>query len=95
MHDVHEDRLRLRHNNQYKCHSRSCACKNTKLLQPLKFTLYVAPPISSKTDRGILRSMGIPSFPLLSPRAICMENNNYNRKNNIMYEAKIKLCEEW
>ena len=41
MHDVHMDRLRLRCNNQYKCHSMNRACKKTKLfkLQSLIFML--------------------------------------------------------
>ena len=49
MHDVHTDRLRLKSNNQFKCHLiRSWTCKSQN---SSKLDLYVAPLISNTTKR--------------------------------------------
>ena len=68
MYDVHMKIQRLRCNNQYKCHSKSWACKKTKLLQAPK-RLHVAPAIS---NRALMLPLKILKFRLDNWQNYCL-----------------------
>ena len=65
MGDEHMNRLRLRCNNKYKCHSISWACKMTKLFKLQKLNLYVTPPISNKLQFHHAWGSGIETYTFL------------------------------